>query len=69
MKKIVMSLGVCDELVEACENFSWRTSSKIQVETIPYVLEGRDMIGLAQIGYGKIGAFTLLHCPSLTTRP
>ncbi|KAJ3680224.1 hypothetical protein LUZ60_016502 [Juncus effusus] len=58
-EKTFAELGVCPELVEACESLNWTVPSKIQVESIPYALEGRDVIGLAQTGSGKTGAFAL----------
>ncbi|KAM7277620.1 hypothetical protein ACFE04_004754 [Oxalis oulophora] len=52
-------LGIRDELVEACENLNWKIASKIQSEAIPHALQGKDLIGLAQTGSGKTGAFAL----------
>ncbi|KAK3218019.1 hypothetical protein Dsin_011989 [Dipteronia sinensis] len=57
--KTFKELGLRNELVEACENLGWKTPSKIQAEAIPHALEGKDMIGLAQTGSGKTGAFAL----------
>ncbi|KAG2693219.1 hypothetical protein I3760_08G086900 [Carya illinoinensis] len=57
--KTFTDLGVCDKLVEACENLGWKTPSKIQAEAIPHALHGKDLIGLAQTGSGKTGAFVL----------
>lgn len=57
--KTFKELGLRDELVEACENLGWKTPSKIQAEAIPHALEGKDLIGLAQTGSGKTGAFAL----------
>ncbi|TXG71242.1 hypothetical protein EZV62_006177 [Acer yangbiense] len=59
VEKTFKELGLRDELVEACENLGWKTPSKIQAEVIPHALEGKDMIGLAQTGSGKTGAFAL----------
>jgi len=53
------SLGVCEELCKACELMKWTKPSAIQVETIPWALQGRDIIGLAETGSGKTGAFAL----------
>lgn len=41
-KKLVTfkDLGVCDQLVEACEELKWKTPTKIQVEAIPHALAG-----------------------------
>lgn len=67
--KTFESLGVCEELVEACKNLGWNTPSKIQVEAIPHALEGKDIIGLAQTGSGKTGAFALPILQSLLQKP
>lgn len=57
--KSFKELGLRDELIEACENLGWKTPSKIQAEAIPHAIEGKDLIGLAQTGSGKTGAFAL----------
>ncbi|KAK9152700.1 hypothetical protein Sjap_000180 [Stephania japonica] len=57
--KTFKDLGLSEQLVEACENLGWASPSKIQAEAIPYALEGKDLIGLAQTGSGKTGAFAL----------
>ncbi|PKA62643.1 DEAD-box ATP-dependent RNA helicase 10 [Apostasia shenzhenica] len=67
--KTFKSLGVCDEMVEACESLGWKTPTKIQVEAIPHALEGRDVIGLAQTGSGKTGAFALPILQALLGNP
>ncbi|PKA52243.1 DEAD-box ATP-dependent RNA helicase 10 [Apostasia shenzhenica] len=67
--KTFKSLGVCDELVEACESLGWKTPTKIQVEAIPHALEGRDVIGFAQTGSGKTGAFALPILQALLGNP
>merc|ERR1712050_122435 len=38
------SLGVCEELCQACEQIKWRAPTKIQQEAIPWALQGRDII-------------------------
>ncbi|EEQ97334.1 DEAD/DEAH box helicase, putative, partial [Perkinsus marinus ATCC 50983] len=53
------SLGVCPELCKACDVLQWKHPSKIQEETIPYALQGRDLIALAETGSGKTGAFAI----------
>ncbi|KAE8009308.1 hypothetical protein FH972_005754 [Carpinus fangiana] len=59
MAETFKDLGVCDQLVEACENLGWKNPSKIQAEVIPHALHGKDLIGLAETGSGKTGAFAL----------
>ncbi|MCQ9366963.1 DEAD/DEAH box helicase [Brevibacterium sp. 50QC2O2] len=43
----------------AVEDLGYETPSAIQEETIPLLLDGRDVIGLAQTGTGKTAAFAL----------
>jgi len=39
-KKTFKDLGVCDELCDACAKLNFIHPSKIQVEAIPYALQG-----------------------------
>ncbi|KAJ6740611.1 hypothetical protein OIU79_000678, partial [Salix purpurea] len=57
--KSFKDLGICDQLIEACDSLGWKIPTKIQVEAVPHALEGKDLIGLAQTGSGKTGAFAL----------
>nr|KAJ0200468.1 hypothetical protein LSAT_V11C600304310 [Lactuca sativa] len=57
--KSFKELGLVEQLIEACDRLGWKTPSKIQAEAIPHALEGKDLIGLAQTGSGKTGAFAL----------
>ncbi|XP_050223063.1 DEAD-box ATP-dependent RNA helicase 10 [Mercurialis annua] len=63
--KTFKELGVCEQLISACDNLGWKNPTKIQVEAIPHALEGKDLIGLAQTGSGKTGAFALPILQSL----
>ncbi|KAK6944813.1 DEAD/DEAH box helicase domain, partial [Dillenia turbinata] len=63
------SLRICQELVEACHNLGWQNPSKIQAEAIPHALDGKDLIGLAQTGSGKTGAFALPILEALLKAP
>ncbi|MCB0193523.1 MAG: DEAD/DEAH box helicase [Anaerolineae bacterium] len=47
----------------------YTTPTPIQQQAIPRVLEGRDVMGLAQTGTGKTAAFTLPILQRLTTGP
>jgi superfamily II DNA/RNA helicase len=42
-EKSFAELGVCAELVEACESLNWKIPSKIQAEAIPYALDGKTL--------------------------
>ncbi|GMY26584.1 DEAD-box ATP-dependent RNA helicase 10 isoform X2 [Fagus crenata] len=67
--KTFKDLGLCEQLVEACDSLGWTNPSKIQAEAIPHALEGKDLIGLAQTGSGKTGAFALPILESLLKSP
>src|SRR5438552_7933350 len=53
------SLGLSHEVLRAVRDAGYRIPTPIQHQTIPLVLRGRDVIGLAQTGTGKTAAFTL----------
>uniref|UniRef100_A0A1J3IMQ1 DEAD-box ATP-dependent RNA helicase 10 n=1 Tax=Noccaea caerulescens TaxID=107243 RepID=A0A1J3IMQ1_NOCCA len=57
--KTFAELGVREELVKACERLGWKNPTKIQAQALPYALEGKDVVALAQTGSGKTGAFAL----------
>uniref|UniRef100_A0A8D0GG76 Probable ATP-dependent RNA helicase DDX47 n=1 Tax=Sphenodon punctatus TaxID=8508 RepID=A0A8D0GG76_SPHPU len=61
--------GVTDVLCETCDQLGWKTPTKIQVEAIPVALQGRDIIGLAETGSGKTGAFALPILQALLEMP
>ncbi|CAI0555509.1 unnamed protein product [Linum tenue] len=65
--KTFKDLGICEELANACDTLGWKNPTKIQVESIPHALEGKDLIALAQTGSGKTGAFALPIIQSLLT--
>ena len=52
-------LGLSAEIVAALADVGYEAPSPIQRETIPTLLEGRDLIGQAQTGTGKTAAFAL----------
>ncbi|KAK4309053.1 hypothetical protein Pmani_019312 [Petrolisthes manimaculis] len=62
-------LGVIDELCDACERLGWKTPTAIQQEAIPMALKDKDVIGLAETGSGKTGAFGLPVLQALISRP
>lgn len=59
------SLGLCPALVEATEALKWHAATQIQRDSLPLALLGRDIIGLAETGSGKTGAFALPILQSL----
>jgi ATP-dependent RNA helicase DeaD len=52
-------LGLDDRVLKALKDVGYETPSAIQSATIPLLLEGRDVVGLAQTGTGKTAAFAL----------
>ncbi|WP_192035081.1 DEAD/DEAH box helicase [Halomonas sp. YLGW01] len=52
-------LALLPAVLTALETLGYETPSPIQAQTIPALLEGRDMIGQAQTGTGKTAAFAL----------
>ncbi|GAA3819810.1 DEAD/DEAH box helicase [Nocardioides panacisoli] len=52
-------LGLGPKILKALSDVGYETPSAIQAETIPHLLEGRDVMGLAQTGTGKTAAFAL----------
>lgn len=53
------SLNLAEPVTKALETLGYETPSPIQARTIPLLLEGRDVVGLAQTGTGKTAAFAL----------
>ncbi len=52
-------LGLDDRVLRAVSDVGYETPSPIQAATIPTLLTGRDVVGLAQTGTGKTAAFAL----------
>jgi ATP-dependent RNA helicase DeaD len=52
-------LGLGNTVLKALRDVGYETPSPIQAATIPTLLEGRDVVGLAQTGTGKTAAFAL----------
>ena len=52
-------LGLAEPLVRAIEAKGYSEPTPIQRDSIPTLLEGRDLLGIAQTGTGKTAAFVL----------
>ncbi|MCW2843241.1 MAG: cold-shock protein, partial [Nocardioides sp.] len=52
-------LGLDESVLKALRDVGYETPSAIQAATIPPLLAGRDVVGLAQTGTGKTAAFAL----------
>ena len=58
-KATFADLGLSAEILRAIEDSGYSSPTPIQEKAIPKVLEGRDVLGIAQTGTGKTGAFTI----------
>jgi len=52
-------LALNKSLLKALDDVGYETPSPIQAQTIPLLLEGKDVLGQAQTGTGKTAAFAL----------
>lgn len=68
-KTTFKELGLLDSLCQACDKLKFSNPTEIQEQAIPYALQGRDIIGLAQTGSGKTAAFALPILHALWARP
>src|SRR5690606_39574808 len=53
------SLGLPFPILRVLDELGYEAPSPIQAESIPSLLEGRDVLGMAQTGTGKTAAFAL----------
>jgi ATP-dependent RNA helicase RhlE len=53
------ALGLSESLLRALDDADYDTPTPIQAQAIPPLLDGRDLLGLAQTGTGKTAAFVL----------
>jgi len=62
-------LGLAEPLLRALEAKGYNDPTPIQQKSIPALIEGRDLLGLAQTGTGKTAAFALPSLHRLITNP
>ncbi|MFP7366110.1 DEAD/DEAH box helicase [Corynebacterium callunae] len=53
------ALGLPEQILNAVRKVGYETPSPIQEQTIPILMQGQDVVGLAQTGTGKTAAFAL----------
>jgi ATP-dependent RNA helicase DeaD len=59
-KELLFSdLGISNEILRAVEDMGYTHPSPIQAQSIPLLLQGRDVIGQAQTGTGKTASFAI----------
>ena len=54
-----LDLGLAEPITKALADEKYATPTPIQAQTIPQVMQGRDVVGIAQTGTGKTAAFAL----------
>src|SRR5882757_8821231 len=65
-------LGLAEPLLRALDAAKYTVPTPIQARTIPALLQGRDVLGIAQTGTGKTAAFALpvlQHLSGFRERP
>ena len=53
------SLGLTSDRIQQVEKLGFTTPTNIQIQAIPQLLAGRDVVGQSQTGTGKTAAFSL----------
>ncbi|HQV03137.1 MULTISPECIES: DEAD/DEAH box helicase [unclassified Novosphingobium] len=62
-------LGLAEPLIRALEAKGYTDPTPIQTQAIPALLQGRDLLGIAQTGTGKTAAFALPSLHRLAADP
>jgi ATP-dependent RNA helicase RhlE len=62
-------LGLAEPLIRALETKGYSDPTPIQSQAIPALLQGRDLLGIAQTGTGKTAAFSLPSLHRLAANP
>jgi ATP-dependent RNA helicase RhlE len=62
-------LGLSEPILRAIFTSGYTDPTPIQLEAIPHVMQGRDVLGCAQTGTGKTAAFALPILHRLTDKP
>lgn len=52
-------LGLSEPIMQAIDDIGYEEATPIQTQTIPLLMEGRDVIGQSQTGTGKTAAFSI----------
>jgi superfamily II DNA/RNA helicase len=61
--------GLSERLIHTLDNIGFKEATPIQAAAIPLALQGRDILGSAQTGTGKTGAFSIPMIEYLYNNP
>ena len=61
-------LDLEDEVLDGIDAMNFQEMTPVQEQTIPIILDGRDIIACAQTGTGKTAAYTCLLYTSPSPR-
>lgn len=64
-----IDLDLHNQVLKAVTSEGYETPTPIQVQAIPHLLKGRDLLGIAQTGTGKTAAFALPSLNHLLENP
>lgn len=62
-------LALSEDILDALWDMRFEKCTPVQAKCIPHILEGRDMIGIAQTGTGKTAAYLLPMLSLLQSEP
>lgn len=63
------NMGLIPPIIKALNEVNYTAPTDIQIQSIPQILEGRDIIGCAQTGTGKTAAFVIPLLQRLSSEP
>ncbi|MCW5961997.1 MAG: DEAD/DEAH box helicase [Pyrinomonadaceae bacterium] len=69
LMKNFTDLGLNETLVKKCKSLQFNEPTPIQLQAIPVILDGLDLIGCAETGTGKTAAFLLPSLQKMNNRP
>lgn len=62
------ALQIIDPILKALHEEGYTKPTPIQAQSVPIILEGKDLLGCAQTGTGKTAAFAIPILQLLSTR-
>ena len=63
------NLGLSADMLRAVSEEGYTVPTPVQMQAIPYILQGRDVLAGAQTGTGKTAAFALPLLQRLASAP